>query len=69
MEGYFESAVKVSTHRCFDGAQAGKWLSVLREAGQFMEPRVTVLVGLNRDAHFISVVNDFGDLVCVQRHE
>lgn len=68
MDDYFESAVKVETHRCFDGRSAGKWLSVLRNAGQFMEPRMTVLCGVNRDAHFVSVVNDFGDLVCVERH-
>lgn len=70
MQNYYGSTIKVGTHRDYDGSMAGTYLSSFEECGQFMEPQMTAWTkGENKRAHMRSVVNDFGDLVCVRRYD
>lgn len=66
------TTIKARTHRRYHGERAGHYLTVLECSGHFMEPVMTAQIqggSRNESAHFESVVNDFGDLVCVRRFD
>lgn len=71
MQNDHDTTIKARTHRRYDGAGAGTYLTTMPYSGHFMELNMTAGLrahgSMNESAHFSSVVNDFGDLVCIKR--